>query len=552
MAVLGAGLGIAAAAGRWLLRDDRPSTTDAAAEAPLAYADPWAPRPDLPPLLLKPVLLRGPDLEQEPEQALEPEPALEPVAMDADETFVDTLVNFPAIRDDTPAPVEVRDLRPVLEQPVAQAPRPPRKPPPVLEVLGVIGALVLLGLVLAGSSWALAALVGIGVVTAGLWVLAFHPLAVFGAMAFLLGFAPGVEVPVLDVPATVVLALGIWVALAVMPDARHRPGWPVVLSFALIGVALFSVLGNPITSASISDFVRWATATAAVYPLFVLPAEKLAQVGRWFVVGCTAAAAGGITFVAVDPDRGLIMVVGLILALGLLRGLPRIGASAVLVTAVVLTMNQTDAASVALAAILLVVVGGVSGRIRLRLLGLAVVAFLGSISLPAVQSRLGSPFGSSVRDSSARQEALEAMPDQLAGHWFFGRGFGAPELLDPTVANAPLLSVHRGGVVVGVAFTILLIVAAGAAWRLLRRRDLGAAALGAGYLGLLLVAFQFDAAVVALDPATLALALLLAFLGNPDALHTVDEPATATPSFAEKFAASRAGAAEAESLSPAR
>lgn len=442
--------------------------------------------------------------------------------------------------------------------------------------LGILGAIaVIVAAVFGGVLWVAAVITLLLLTGVGLTVLAYQPVLVICAMGFFLGAAPGVQTPVLGVSITFVLSAASWIALAVMPEVKHRVNWAAGLSAILVALAFFSFAGNPVTAASASDFVRWSITVAAVYPLSVLPAASLARVGRWFVYGCTAAAAFGIVFVTVDRDGtrlnsltvfgynpaggngrfvfgesgniarltstyvdpnlgGFLMAVGLILGLALLRGRIRVICSGLLILAIALTLSRADIGSVAVAGVLLVLFSRLPGQLRGRLFAIGTVAGAAMLAVPAIRSRLTNSFGANDRGSSARWEAFEIFPDQMAGHWLFGRGFGSPELTDATaaaatnyVANAPLLTVYRGGIVVGIAFTLLMLAAALAAWRLLRSRSFESAAVGAGYLGLMLIALQLDFPVVTLSPATLAFGLLLAFLTRPE-VYTEPESAEAS------------------------
>lgn len=437
-------------------------------------------------------------------------------------------------------------------------------PTPMQTVAGLAALAAVVAALLAGQTW-IAALVALVVLTGGgLMILAYQPVLVVCLMGFFLGAAPGIQTPVLGVSISFTLSAATWVALAVMPEVRHRVNWAAGLSAVLVGLAAFSFLGNPISTASISDFVRWSVTVAAVYPLSVLPTAALARVGRWFVYGCTAAAAFGIALVSIDRDGtkldaltifgyspnggngrfvfgeggniarltstyvdpnlgGFIMAVGLILGLALLRGRLRILCAGVLILAIALTLSRADIGAVAVAGVLLVLFSGLSPGIRRRLFTVGLVGGIAMLAVPAVRARLTNSFGENDRGSSARWEAFEIFPEQMSGHWLLGRGFGAPELTDAAaaaatnyVANAPLLTVYRGGVVVGIAFTVLMLTAALVAWRLLRRRAFEPAVVGAGYLGIMIVCLQLDFPVVTLSPATLAFALLLAFLARPE------------------------------------
>ncbi|MET3960889.1 hypothetical protein ABIE44_000823 [Marmoricola sp. OAE513] len=509
-----------------------------------------------PELVLPPPALLAPPIFEEPATA-PPVPAL--LAAPVLEELTETSFRLPVIIDEPPAPSPgVKPAR-VPAGPVKRLPSPLTE----LVVLGSLGIAALAAF--AGITWLAAIVVLLLVAAAGLGVLAYQPVLVFCLMGFTLGAAPNVQTPVLGVSITFVLSAAMWGALAVMPEVQHRVNWAAGLSAVLIGLAFFTFVGNPITGAAVQDFVRWSITAAAVYPLSVLPARQLARVGRWFVYGCTAAAAFGIALVAVDRDGskldrltflgysadggngrfvfgangnfarltstyvdpnlgGLIMAVGLLLALALLRGRLRVLSVGLLVLAIALTLSRADIGAVAVAAVLVVLFSGVSGRIRGRLLGLGVLAGTAMLALPAIRSRLTNSFGSNDRGSSARWEAFEIFPDQMSGHWLLGRGFGAPELVDASaaaatnyVANAPLLTVYRGGIVVGLAFTVLMLTAALFGWRLMRGSAFEPAAVGAGYLGIMLVALQLDFPVVTISAATLAFAILLVFVSRPDA-----------------------------------
>jgi hypothetical protein len=452
----------------------------------------------------------------------------------------------PEDREEHPEP-RVRRLWPVREL-------------AVLAALGVAVTGIFLGL-----TW-LAALVVLGLLAAaGLTLLANLPVAVICAMAFFLGAAPGVKTPGIGISITFVLSMAMWVALAVMPEVKHRVNWAAGLTATLIGTAFFAFLGNPVTGASFSDFFRWSVTAAAIYPLSVLPARYLALVGRWFVYGCTAAAAFGIVFVAIDRDGsklnkltifgynadggngrfvygangniarltstyvdpnlgGFLMAVGLILGLALLRGRRRIISSGLLAVAIALTLGRADIGSLVVAGVLLVLFSRLGRRLRVRLLSSGLAGAIGLFAVPAVRTRLSNSFGANDQGSSARWDAFRIFPGQMSGHWLLGRGFGAPELTNATaaaatnyVANAPLLTVYRGGVVVGLAFTALMLTAGLHAWRLLRGSRFETVVVGAGYLGVMLVALQLDFPVVTLSPATLTFALLLAFVARPEA-----------------------------------
>ncbi|MCW2786126.1 MAG: rane protein [Marmoricola sp.] len=498
----------------------------------------------------------------------EPESEAEAESEEIEEPEPEPVPEVPQVSG--PAP----ERRPPAERPEPDAPGTPWSARPAeIVLLGVVAVAV--GAMFLGIPWLTAGIAAVILGAIGLWILAHHPIFVFVAMAFMLGAAPMIQTPVINISITFVLSAGIWVAVAFMPEAQHRVTWGVGLSGVLIGLSAFSFAGHPITSASIADFARWSITAAAVYPISVLPARHLALVGRCFVRGCTAAAVFGLLFVVLDRDGtrlhqltifgygadtlnsryvytsagafsrltgtyvdpnlgGYIMVFGLILGLVLLRGRQRFFSSVVLLLAIGLTLSRADQGAVAMAGVLLVLFSGLRGSIRRRLLALGTIGAGGMLAVPAVRVRLTNSFGSNDAGSSARLDSLKAFPHEMVGNWVFGRGFGAEEFINGQataltnfVSNAPLLTVYRGGLVVGIAFTVLVLAGVRAGWRMLRQGDFEIAALGAGYLGLAIVEFQLDIPVVTLTPATLCFALLLAFVAQPDKVREVVQDTTA-------------------------
>jgi hypothetical protein len=434
---------------------------------------------------------------------------------------------------------------------------------PVLEVALLASVAALIAALFSGLPLAAAVIALILIGVAGLWVLAYHPMLVFVLMAFFLGAAPGLQVPVLNISIAFVLCAAMWGAVAVMPDADFTLRWPSGLTALVIVASFFSFIGNGVSGASVGDFVRWSITAAAVYPLSALPAKRLATVGRSFVWGCAAAAAFGIALVLgdrdgsllnhltilgysssgnnvryasatggfiprltstyVDPNLGgLILTIGLILTLALLAGRRRFLIGGLLLVAIVLTLSRADAGTVAVAGVVLVLFGGFSGATRGKMFALGMVSGAGLLAVPAVRDRIGDSFSSQDQGSSQRLAALREFPGVMHTHWLLGRGFGLPELNNANVAavsnyvaNAPLLVVYRNGLVIGILYSALLLTAAVASWRLLRGPVFERAAIGAGFLGLLLVALQLDFPVITLSPAILSFAMLLAFVGRP-------------------------------------
>lgn len=409
-----------------------------------------------------------------------------------------------------------------------------------------------------------AVLVGAAVVTVLLAVVALTTFASpgwpFRALGLTLGGLPFAQLP--GLPGTLVLLLVAlcWCALATGAYRMPRPTKPVVLTALLLGTGALSLVATGLSGEAIPDYVRWAVASSVLVPVAVAGRGIQAALGRAFVYGATLAGAAGILLLRFDPAgrtvagaglverdpfggnlravrfadgsvgtrltsvwldpnvAGLMMTGALLLALALLRGKPRIVCAVVLTLAIALTLSRAAFGTLAVGGLLLVVASGLTGRTRglLALLGAAVAG--GLLLVPTVLTRLRESFGSSDVGTRARLDAIADLPEVMAGHWVFGRGWGLPELLEGSVArvsnypaNATLLTLYRGGVLMAIVFTALLVLLLVRGWRLLRQPTFEEAALGAGAISLVLVAFQLDFPVVTILPAVVLLGLLLVY-----------------------------------------
>ena len=140
------------------------------------------------------------------------------------------------------------------------------------------------------------------------------------------------------------------------------------------------------------------------------------------------------------------------------------------------------------------------------------------MTVPAVRSRLLNSFGREDVGSSARLEALRAFPDVMSGHWIFGLGWGRREYFDPAttfdvnfVANSPLLTVYRGGIVVGIAFVAVLVTGCVLSAYTMRGQDWRYGLVGAAFISFSVVAAQVDYPVVTIPAITTVFSILLAF-----------------------------------------
>lgn len=385
-----------------------------------------------------------------------------------------------------------------------------------------------------------------------------NPMIPFIGLALSVSLVPFADVPGLPGSVVLVMCAWCWASLTTGHVRLRLPQAPVIAVAALIVLSGLSLAGTVDSWEAVTDFARWAIASSVVYPLWLLSADQRARVGRALGYGATLAAAAGIVLLAanpsgswvanlgltgtdpngnsrvvlnpggeplnrltstyLDPNIGaLLMSLGLLMVLSTMTGLRRILCSGVLVLAIALTLSRAAMGSIALGGLLLILCSGLRWQSRLRLALLGLVASGWVLSLPGITHRLKGSFSSTDVGSSQRWAALVDLPHQMHGHWLLGRGWGLPELLYGNVArltnypaNAPLLSMYRGGIFVGTAFTVLMVLLVVAAWRLLRRSDFSSAAFGAGTLGIAVVAFQLDFPVVTIVPVVVLLSLLVA------------------------------------------
>ncbi|KAA1395814.1 O-antigen ligase family protein [Aeromicrobium ginsengisoli] len=395
-----------------------------------------------------------------------------------------------------------------------------------------------------------------------LFVVAAHPRSVFRLTGFVLAGAPLLPAPGLGAPLILVLGMGVWVAVALIEGPPLRIGWVEVLAALSVGASGVAMIMTSADSVSIVEYGRWVIAFSLVIPLRMLSAADLASFGRWFVLGSCFGAGFGLVLAVVDrtgrlldrlsavgydPDgnnarvvRGsqtvalrltgtyvdpnlgaFILVVGLILAVALLRGLSRVAAAGLISAAIALTLSRTSIATVVAAILILIVVANISGRARLALLVATVLSAAGALASPVVRYRLADSFGPTDTGTQARLEAFHHYVNAMQGHWWFGKGWGIPEFRDSSaallanyVANAPLLTVYRAGVFVGVIFVLLLIAGLFRSYVLVQRGTFAQAVVAAGFAAVALVALQLDFPVVLLPPATMSFAVLLAFLSH--------------------------------------
>jgi hypothetical protein len=215
-----------------------------------------------------------------------------------------------------------------------------------------------------------------------------------------------------------------------------------------------------------------------------------------------------------EPNiAGLILLVALAAAVVFLSGRLRVAVVAILTVALLLTLSRS-AFGTAVVAAGLVVLRSTERRRDLMLWGSGAV--LVALSLPSVRSRLANSLGANDVGLTDRRQALAEFPGLMDGHWVWGLGWARPEFRNAGltqavnfVANGPLLTIYRGGLVVGIVVVVVALVVAFRAW-VYADRSFAAAVVCSLLIAMLFVAFQLDFPIVNQAPATAAMSLLVA------------------------------------------
>lgn len=427
--------------------------------------------------------------------------------------------------------------------------------------VAIVAVTVLLtGAAIAGGALPTAALVGVVALAVGTYIGIRHPLWLFWSLAFSLGALPFGYFPGVHLPLTFGLGVAVLLATLLHPTLEAELSNIAKVVLLLVLASGVSVAATATSVTDISEFAKWSFATLTFVALTRLSSQQLAMFGRVYVYASAMAALFGIAILAGDPagkfigylsfvgygreesstrfvysasgntvrlagtyidpnTAGIGLVVALVVALVLFSGWRRGLLVTLFMVAITLTLSRAALFSVFVGIILVLLFHTLSPRQRGVLLGVMGVAALAALATPQVRTRVFSSFGSGDAGSSARADALADLPGHMSGHWIFGLGWGRVEFKDPSaafevnyVANAPLLTVYRGGIVVGVIFAVLLVMCCVTAYKTLRGQDLGAAALGGVFIGFCLVALQLDFPVVTIPSVTMMFSVFMAFL----------------------------------------
>lgn len=430
-------------------------------------------------------------------------------------------------------------------------------------MIGIVAAAasILLGM-LAGSDTAAARtllLLGIGGAV-GLTAAVVTPNSIRSGLGFVLGGVPFAVLPGAG-PAALVMAAAAGVAALLHPSRPTRPHTIEYLVVLLVAVSAATIPQTATSPVHVTEFVKWAVATGLILVLLRMSPASMSRVQTAYVVGATVG--GGFSLILLLVDRtgdaigslavigygrtgitgttlrlaevdgmemarlagtyvhpnyaGIFLLVGLALAIARTSGLLRAAATPVIALATIATLSRAAIATVVVAAVLFLVLQTMTRRARLVLACTGGAAAVALASAPTVSARLWASFGQNDVGSSDRARALANFVPSMEGRWWFGRGWGAVELLDEVagynanyVANTPLLTIYRGGILVGLVFAALLVAGCVISYRRLRTPDWTAGVLGATFLAMVLIALQLDFPVVTSPPVTMAFGLLLA------------------------------------------
>ena len=419
---------------------------------------------------------------------------------------------------------------------------------------------------------------GLLVAVCGLAGVVWHPRIVYGALAFVLGAIPFGVLPGIGIPMVLIFGVAFWAALLTHPITETRTSGLEVAVVLLVVTSLAAFIMTADSTVHYFEFAKWLLATSLVFGLLRLDRADLRTFGVVYAYGVGLAAAFGLAvfvfdkagssldylsvigygqtgvvgthlrfYVAdnssvvrltgtyVDPNAaGIFLLVGFALSVALLRGWQRLLMAALIITALVVTLSRSALLSVVVGVVLFVLFQRMTTGRRLAIVVAAIVATSAALSRPTIYSRIFTSFSSTDKGSVDRAKALADYPSAMSGTWWWGRGWGAPEFTNEQigyktnyVANSPLLSVYRGGIFVGIAFVLILVVGAVYAYRNARRSPWESGVTGAMFVGFSLVGLQLDFPVVTNASMAMAFSVLIAFVAaNPiERPPRADDPA---------------------------
>ncbi|MGB8404120.1 MAG: O-antigen ligase family protein [Mycobacterium sp.] len=443
----------------------------------------------------------------------------------------------------------------------------------------ILGPLAAVGAALGGKLGVIA-IGGLLAMIVGVYVGMRHPMWLIYGMTISVTTLPFGYFPGVHVPLYLVFACGSLLALLLHPRAvrRHTTMMSAVLIMVLLSglsmVFTFSSIVN------IMDFTKWAVATSAMFVILALPAEQLLKVGRVFVYSCTFSALWGIAAVALgstrlivkpfqifgyvaadrfyftggtstlpkvgrfavgqgsetfqrlgglwlDPNAaGIGLVVGIAVAAIMFAGWQRVVIMTILAASIALTLSRAAMLSVLIGIALVFIFHNMRTRDRQVIIGALFLAFAAAMAVPAVRTRLLGSLGHNDAGASDRMAAIREFPGRMGDHWLFGWGWSLREFKDGAyafeqnfVSNAPLIAVHRGGVIVGLSFVLVVAIGCVMAARLIRTNSLPHAFYGGVFIAFSVIALNLDHPVVVIAQITFLYTFFITFLIYSDELR---------------------------------
>ncbi len=303
------------------------------------------------------------------------------------------------------------------------------------------------------------------------------------------------------------------------PDTTEYLKWISLASLFLLAPAL----GSQWTRTALRVFA----AAAAAGGLFAIASYAAPQLNallglvgyirtgndsRYFVVGGVkqaVRAAGSYN----DPNTaGLFFVLGLAATFVEPVRLLRRGARAVLAIALILTLSREAYLGVLVATVALVMAPNVTTARRAAVAALLALGLVALMLNPSTHDRLVGTFSSKDAGSSERLTALTGFSARMGGHWEEGFGFGRREFRDSAaafaadvVADSPLASVYRGGLIEGLGFILWYLYVLSLGLSRLRDSSYAVRALAAGCVAFCTIALAgYGPALIPQEVALLA------------------------------------------------
>lgn len=443
-----------------------------------------------------------------------------------------------------------------------------------------------------GGKLAIIAIAGLLAVIVAVYIGMRHPIwlyygTVIFVTAFPFGYFPGVHVPIY-----LVFGCGSILAFLLHPRAvrRRSPLMTAVLALVVLsGVSMIATFSTPL---NIVDFAKWGVATGFLFAMLALPNDQLRGIGKAVVYSCTFSALWGMAAVAlgstryivkpfeiigyyavdkfyitggtltqprtgrfdvgqdsetfqrlggmwVDPNAaGIGLVVGLAITAILFTGWQRVTIMTILSAAIVLTLSRAALASVLVAMALVFIFHKMRSRDRQIMIATLLVGFTAAISIPAVRKRLTGSLGENDAGASDRIAAIKEFPWRMGDNWIFGNGWSLREFKDGPyaftenfVSNAPLIAVHRGGLIAGLSFLAVIIIGCVVAAKLIRTDSLPYAFYGGVFVSFSTITLNLDHPVVVIAQMTFMYTFFLVFLQYADEQRragALDSPVAAT------------------------